>query len=122
MSLRAGFRRSREGVRSHGITVIPPADTPDMSTQLHLVDTKAVPSSRPASRAPVAKASKASKARKNAKSPENSRTAKSRRAGHWHTEWRLDDRTRQVGQLGVAAAREALAQARRPAEQLSRAS
>jgi hypothetical protein len=90
-----------------------------MSTQLHLVDTEATPSSRPASRAPVAKAPKNSK---NSKSPKNSRTAKSRRVGRWHTEWRLDDRTRQVGQLGVAAAREALAQARPPEERLSRAS
>ena len=81
-----------------------------MSTQLHLVDTRAAPSSRPARRARVAKTA------------QTSRTAKSRRATHWHTEWHLDDRTRQVGQLGVAAAREALAQARRPAEQLPRAS
>jgi len=81
-----------------------------MSTQLHLVDTRATPSSRPARRSPVAKSAK------------TSRSAKNRRTSHWHTEWHLDDRTRQVGQLGVAAAREALAQARRPAEQLPRAS
>ena len=73
-----------------------------MSTQLRLVE--AIPASRPVRRARVTK------------------TPKSRRAAHWHTEWRLDDRTRQVGQEGVAAARQALAQARRPEEQLPRAS
>jgi hypothetical protein len=79
-----------------------------MSTQLHLVDTGAAPASRPARRARVTKAPKAK--------------GKGRRVAHWHTEWRLDDRTRQVGQEGVAAARQALAQARRPEEQLPRAS
>ena len=69
-----------------------------MSTQLHLVDTRAT------------------------KAPKPVKTPKSRRAVHWHTEWHLDDRTRQVGQEGVAAARQALAQARRPDEQLPRAS
>jgi hypothetical protein len=78
-----------------------------MTTQLRLVDTKATPATRPARRARVAKATK---------------TSKARRAAHWHTEWRLDDRTRQVGQEGVAAARQALAQARGAEERLPRAS
>ena len=75
-----------------------------MSTQLHLVETRATRSTK----AP--------------KTPKTPKTPKSRRAVHWHTEWHLDDRTRQVGQEGVAAARQALAQARRPDEQLPRAS
>ena len=79
-----------------------------MSTQLHLVETLThtgnAPASRPVRRARVIKA------------------PKHRRAARWHTEWRLDDRTRRVGQEGIAAAREALAQARRPQEQLPRAS
>ncbi|MCJ7436754.1 MAG: hypothetical protein MUP97_03200 [Acidimicrobiia bacterium] len=78
-----------------------------MSTQLHLVDTRGTPPARPTRRARVTKTPK---------------TRKGRRAAHWHTEWHLDDRTRQVGQEGVAAARQALAQARRPEEQLPRAS
>lgn len=75
-----------------------------MTTQLHLVDTGDAPAARPIRRARVTKA------------------PKNRRAVHWHTEWRLDDRTRRVGQEGVAAARQALAEARRPQEQLPRAS
>jgi hypothetical protein len=34
-----------------------------------------------------------------------------RRAVHWQGQWRLDDRTREVGRAGVASAREALAAA-----------
>jgi hypothetical protein len=34
-----------------------------------------------------------------------------RRAAHWDSTWRLDRRTRAVGQAGVASAREALARA-----------
>jgi hypothetical protein len=79
-----------------------------MTTQLHLVDTGDVPVSRAAAR-PVRRA-------RVIKAP------KHRRAARWHIEWRLDDRTRRVGQEGVAAARQALAQARRPQEQLPRAS
>jgi len=81
-----------------------------MSTQLHLVDTRGTPPARPTRRARVTK------------TPKTPKTRKGRRAAHWHTEWHLDDRTRQVGQEGVAAARQALAQARRPEEQLPRAS
>jgi hypothetical protein len=80
-----------------------------MSTQLHLVDTGDAPASRPATR-PVRRA-RVSKA-----------APSGRRPVRWHTEWRLDDRTRKVGQQGVAAAREALATARRPQERLPRAS
>ena len=34
-----------------------------------------------------------------------------RRAVHWQGQWRLDDRTREVGRAGVASARAALAAA-----------
>lgn len=76
-----------------------------MTTQLHLVDPIGDPpaSPAPARRARIAKTPKARRAR-------------------WHTEWRLDDHTRRVGQQGVAAARQALAEARRPDQQLPRAS
>jgi hypothetical protein len=49
------------------------------------------------------------------------RGSKARRV-HWSADWRLDDRTRQTGRQGVAAARQALAQARRPDADLPRAS
>jgi hypothetical protein len=75
-----------------------------MSTQLRLVEAGGAPAPNPVRRARVTK------------------TPKGRRAAHWHTEWRLDARTRQVGQEGVAAARQALAQARRAEEQLRQAS
>jgi hypothetical protein len=78
-----------------------------MSTQLHLVDTGDASADRPAR--PVRRA-------------RITKTPKNRRAARWHTEWRLDDRTRRVGQQGVAAARQALAEARRPEAQLPRAS
>ncbi len=84
-----------------------------MSTQLHLVDTGDAPASRPVARPARARPARRARVVK---------TPKNRRAARWHTEWRLDDRTRQVGQQGVAAARQALAEARRPEAQLPRAS
>ena len=34
-----------------------------------------------------------------------------RRAVHWESQWRLDERTRRIGQAGVASARAALSRA-----------
>ena len=45
---------------------------------------------------------------------------RARRAVHWQDQWRLDAKTRRVGQKGVASAREALARAH--ADELRRAS
>jgi len=45
---------------------------------------------------------------------------RARRAVHWESQWRLDARTRRVGQQGVASAREALARAH--TDELRRAS
>lgn len=80
-----------------------------MTTQLHLVDPLGDP---PAASAPTPASPRRARITKTPKS----------RGARWHTEWRLDDRTRRVGQQGVAAARQALAEARRPEQQLPRAS
>ena len=61
-----------------------------MSTQLRLVEP---PEDRPSRRTPS-----------RARVVTNAR----RRRARWHTEWRLDVSTRQVGRQGVAAARAAL--------------
>ena len=75
-----------------------------MSTQLRLVES---PEAKPERRSgPRARATRAPKARR----------------VHWSTDWRLDDRTRHAGRQGVAAAREALAAARGPDDDLRRAS
>jgi hypothetical protein len=75
-----------------------------MSTQLRLVESPAPKArQRPGARARVTRAPKA-------------------RRAHWSADWRLDDRTRRAGREGVAAARQALAQARGPEDQLSQAS
>lgn len=47
--------------------------------------------------------------------------ARARRPIHWQEQWRLDERTRRVGQAGVASARAALARAA-PTSTLPRAS
>ena len=76
------------------MTVIPPGDTPGVSTQLRLVEP---PGSRPA--------------------PKRTRRARvvpagrARRGARWSGDWRLDAKARRVGQEGVAAARQALARA-----------
>lgn len=75
-----------------------------MSTQLRLVETPAR-EARPRTGA---------RAR-------TTRTPRRRRV-HWSADWRLDDRTRRAGREGVAAARAALASARRPESDLPRAS
>jgi hypothetical protein len=78
-----------------GITVTPPGDTPDVGTQLRLVDS---PDRAPRRRSDRPRATV--------------RTA--RRAVQWH-DWRLDERSRRVGRQGVAQARAALEQAGRRA-------
>ena len=45
-----------------------------------------------------------------------SRRPSARRAVHWESRWRLDERTREVGRAGVASARAALAAAHRDDE------
>ena len=75
-----------------------------MSTQLRLVES---PEPKPRRRSgPRARVTRAPKARR----------------AHWSADWRLDDRTRRAGRQGVAAARQALEQARRPDADLKRAS
>jgi hypothetical protein len=78
-----------------------------VSTQLRLVD---------APKAPRRRAT-------NKRSARVTTPASNRRSGrvvHWG-DWHLDEQTRRVGRAGVAAAREALAEAR-AAEELSQAS
>jgi hypothetical protein len=72
-----------------------------MSTQLRLVE-----SPTPTPRRRRARVTKEPKARR----------------AHWAADWRLDAPTRQAGRAGVRAARQALAEARRPASDLPRAS
>lgn len=74
-----------------------------VSTQLRLI-TKA-PAATPAASASTARPlrGRATTARRPA----------SRRAVHWQGQWRLDERTREVGRAGVASARAALAAAHR---------
>ena len=79
-----------------------------MTTQLRLVDTEAIvptPPKAPARRARV-----------------SARATSNRRPARWHSEWRLDDQTRRVGQQGIAAARVALARARQTDQDLAQAS
>ena len=79
-----------------------------MSTQLRLVEP-------PKGNAPRRRG--AAKRRKARTVP----AARSRQV-HWGGDWRLDATARQVGRQGVAGARAALAQARRPDAELSEAS
>ena len=78
-----------------------------MSTQLRLVDP------------PEGRAAKRSRPRKG-----RARTVPAARSRQvrWGADWRLDATARQVGRQGIAEARAALARARRPDEELSRAS
>jgi hypothetical protein len=76
-----------------------------VSTQLRLVETPQV------------------KGRKAKPAPRRGRVTRGRARGvRWAADWRLDAQTRAVGREGVAAAKDALAQARRPEEPLSKAS
>jgi hypothetical protein len=88
------------------MNVTPVGDDPGVSTQLRLVDT---PAPRKRSKRPAARTRAAVAA------------ARGRKA-HWNVDWRLDARTRQVGQKGVAAAKAALERAPRPDATLSKAS
>src|SRR5882724_2632302 len=93
-------------VYERGISVVPPGDTHDMSTQLRLVEAPtAARKGRAKNRAPV-RATRAP-------------TGAGRRAAHWG-DWDLDARTRRVGRAGVAAARQALETTR--SEHLAQAS
>jgi len=88
------------------MNVTPAGDDPGVSKQLRLVDTPATRrTKRPAPRKRAAVAA----------------TARGRKA-HWNVDWRLDARTRRVGQEGVAAAKAALENAARPDAPLSKAS
>ncbi len=86
-----------------------------MTTQLRLVDTEAIAPASPAE-APAGGRRRPVRARV------NGRATATRRPARWHSEWRLDDQTRRVGQQGVAAARVALARARQTDEGLAQAS
>jgi hypothetical protein len=81
------------------MSVVPPGDDHDVSTQLRLVE-------------PPERRKKATRATKRA-APRRGRVvgASRGRRVRWDTDWRLDAATRQVGREGVAAAREALARA-----------
>ena len=67
----------------------------DVSTQLRLIN-KAEPPARPL------------RARAT-----GTRRPSDRRKVHWEGQWRLDERTREIGRAGVASARAALAAAHR---------
>lgn len=90
------------------MTVTPPGDDHGMSTQLRLVE---------APKDKTAPARGAPKRRRARTVP----AARSRQV-RWGADWRLDATARQVGRQGVAQARAALARARRPDEELPRAS
>jgi hypothetical protein len=117
----------RRGV-APGISVTPRGDTPDMATQLRLVDPP--PASEPTPRAPSRTAAPSRRqARATTRKPGRKTTAtvgsarrpaRGRRAVSWG-EWELDARTRSIGRAGVAAARDALERAA-VADQLPRAS
>ncbi|HEU5300871.1 MAG TPA: hypothetical protein VFW06_01405 [Acidimicrobiia bacterium] len=84
-----------------------------MTTQLRLVDTEAISPTTPEPARPPARRRRA-RVRADATS--------TRRPARWHSEWRLDDKTRRVGQQGIAAARDALARARTTDRDLAEAS
>jgi len=79
-----------------------------MTTQLRLVDTEAMTPTPPETPRPARRA--------------RVRATSTRRPARWHSEWRLDDQTRRVGQQGIAAARVALARARQTDGDLAQAS
>lgn len=84
-----------------------------MTTQLRLVDTEAITSAAPEAPRPATRPRRA-RVRANATT--------TRRPARWHSEWRLDDQTRRVGQQGITAARVALARARTTDRGLAEAS
>ena len=70
----------------------------DMSTQLRLITKSEAPRAGTPDRPLRGRAT-------------SRRRPADRRAVHWQGQWRLDDRTREVGRAGVASARAALAAA-----------
>lgn len=88
-----------------------------MTTQLRLVDTEATTATPPE---PPAAPARARRTRAAARAV--GRATSTRRPARWHSEWRLDDQTRRVGQQGIASARVALARARQADEGLAEAS
>lgn len=84
-----------------------------MTTQLRLVDTEATTAVPPG--APE-------RPRRRTTARVSGRATATRRPARWHSEWRLDDQTRRVGQQGIAAARDALARARQTDRDLAQAS
>ena len=89
-----------------------------MTTQLRLVE--APGRSEPRAALKRATTTKTSKTTKASKTPKTGRASAARRPVSWG-EWQLDARTRRVGRAGVAAARQALEEAR-AAQQLQQAS
>ena len=87
-------------------------DIQGMSTQLRLVEAPKAPADGATRRARAKAAT--GKAGAQGRTP--------RRAVKWSADWRLDTPTRQAGRQGVAQARAALAQARRPEPRLKQAS
>ena len=87
-----------------------------MTTQLRLVE--APGKSEP--RAALKRATTNTKSTKASKTPKTGTGTAARRPVNWG-EWQLDARTRRVGRAGVAAARQALEEAR-AAQQLQQAS
>ena len=86
-----------------------------MTTQLRLVEAPG----KPARQAALKRAT-TTKGVRTAKTPKAGRATSARRAVNWG-DWQLDARTRRVGRAGVAAAREALEEAR-AAQELRQAS
>jgi len=84
-----------------------------MTTQLRLVDTEAITPTATEAPRPATRPRRA-RVRAHAVS--------TRRPARWHSEWRLDDQTRRVGQQGIAAARHALENARTTDRDLAEAS
>jgi hypothetical protein len=81
-----------------------------MATQLRLVDPPPATVRPRPSRARTSSSTPARGARGAARLGARTVKGSARRAAQWG-EWRLDDRTRQVGRAGIAAARAALEQA-----------
>ena len=93
------------------MNVIPPGDTPGVSTQLRLVETLPEGPATPAPKRPAASRPRRARAVS---------TGRARRAARWNTSWQLDAKARRVGREGIAAARQALIEATDPG--LSKAS
>ena len=87
-----------------------------MTTQLRLVEAPGTSEPRAALKRATAKTTGAKRTR----AAKSSTATAARRAANWG-EWQLDARTRRVGRAGVAAARQALEEAR-AAQQLQQAS